>query len=51
MTAAQIAIDTGAQQDSRYRAARLNEKGCLQACGGDPLTIHIYFYFILFCVF
>jgi hypothetical protein len=29
---------TGAQQDSRYPAARLNENGCLQVRGGDALT-------------
>jgi len=30
-------INTGAQQDLRYPAARFNEKGCLQARGGDAL--------------
>jgi hypothetical protein len=31
-------INRGAQQDSRYRGARLNEKGCLPVWGGDALT-------------
>jgi hypothetical protein len=31
-------ITTGAQQDSRYPAARFNEKGCLRVWGGDALT-------------
>jgi len=30
MTTAKWTITTGAQQDSRYPAARFNEKGCLQ---------------------
>ncbi len=30
-------MNTGEQQDSRYPAVRFNEKGCLQACGGDAL--------------
>jgi hypothetical protein len=34
-------INTGAQQDSRYPAARFNEKGCLQVWVGDAL-IHLY---------
>jgi hypothetical protein len=33
-------INTGAQQDRRYTAARFSEKGCLQACGGDALIWH-----------
>jgi hypothetical protein len=45
-----IAINTGAQQDSRYPGARFNEKGCLQACGGDALTIYINFFYF-FCIF
>jgi hypothetical protein len=28
-------VNTGAQQDLRYRAARFNEKGCLPAWDGD----------------
>ncbi len=28
-------INTGAQQDLRYPAARFNEQGCLQVWGGD----------------
>jgi len=31
------AINTGAQQELRYPAARLNESGFLQVWGGDPL--------------
>jgi hypothetical protein len=31
-------INTGAQQDSRYPAAKFNEKGSLQLWGGDALT-------------
>jgi hypothetical protein len=31
-------INTGAQQYSRYPAAKFNEKGCLQLWGGDALT-------------
>jgi hypothetical protein len=31
-------INRGAQQDSRYPAARFNEKGCLKVWGGDALT-------------
>ncbi len=31
-------INTGAQQDLRYSAARFNEKGCLEVWGGDALT-------------
>jgi hypothetical protein len=30
-------INTGAQQDSHYLGARINEKGCLQVLGGDAL--------------
>jgi hypothetical protein len=30
-------INTGAQHESRYPAARFNEKGCLQVWGGDAL--------------
>jgi hypothetical protein len=30
--------NTGAQQDSRYRAARFNEKGCLQVW----VEMHLY---------
>jgi hypothetical protein len=30
-------INTRAQQDLRYPAARRNEKGCLQVWGGDAL--------------
>jgi hypothetical protein len=30
-------INTGAQQDLCYPAARFNEKGCLQVWGGDAL--------------
>ncbi len=30
--------NTGAHQDLLYPAARFNEKGCLQACGGDALV-------------
>jgi len=30
-------ITTGAQQELRYPAARLNENWCLQVWGGDPL--------------
>jgi hypothetical protein len=31
-------INRGAQQNSRYLAARSNEKGCLQVSGGDALS-------------
>jgi hypothetical protein len=31
-------INRGAQQDLGYRAARFDEKGCLQVSGGDALT-------------
>jgi hypothetical protein len=31
-------ISRGAQQNFRYRAARSNEKGCLQVSGGDALS-------------
>jgi hypothetical protein len=30
-------INTGAQQDLRYPAARFNENGCLQVWGGEAL--------------
>ncbi len=30
-------INTGAQQDLQYPAARFNVKGCLQVWGGDVL--------------
>jgi hypothetical protein len=30
-------INTGAQEDLSYPAARFNEKGCLQVWGGDTL--------------
>ncbi len=32
-------INIGAQQESRYPAARFNEKGCLQVLGGDALRL------------
>jgi hypothetical protein len=32
-------IDTGAQNDLHYHAARFNEKGCLQVWGGDALRL------------
>ncbi len=31
-------INTGAQQEFLYLAARFNEKGCLQVWSGDILT-------------
>jgi hypothetical protein len=34
-------ITTGAKLGLRYPAARLNEKGCLQVCGGDAPSFHI----------
>jgi hypothetical protein len=34
-----IDINTGAEQESRYPAARFNEKGCLQVWGGDALRM------------
>jgi len=36
-----MAINIGPQQDSRYPVARFNEKGCLQACGGDALICYL----------
>jgi hypothetical protein len=33
-------INTGAQQDVCYRAARFNEKGCLQVWDGDALNTY-----------
>jgi len=38
MTSAKWTIHTREQQDLRYPAARLNEKGCLPLWGGDALT-------------
>jgi hypothetical protein len=34
-----IAKWTGHQQDSRYHAARFNEKGCLPVWAGDALSV------------
>jgi hypothetical protein len=34
-TAKSTSINTEAQQDLRYHAARFNEKGCLQVWGED----------------
>jgi hypothetical protein len=34
------AKSTSIQERSRIYAARFNEKGCLQACSGDALTIY-----------
>jgi hypothetical protein len=33
-------INTGEQQDSRYPAARSNEKEWWQVWGGDALSVH-----------
>ncbi len=32
-------INTGAEQESRYTAARFNEKGCFKDWGGDALRM------------
>jgi hypothetical protein len=43
-------INSGVQQDSRYPAARFNEKGCLQVWGGDALRSNNSKEELYFCI-
>jgi hypothetical protein len=51
MTAAKSPSIQEPKQDSRCPAARFNEKGCLQASGGDALTIYFFILFYLFIIY